>query len=51
MGVARISVASFLLRLLLRRLEAAAGALLRCDDQGLGPEWQSNLLAMKLTSG
>ncbi len=48
LGVARISVASFLLRLLLKRLEAAASALLRYDDQGLGPEWQSNLLAMKL---
>lgn len=47
-GVARISVASFLLRLLLKRLEAAAGALLRYDDQGFGPEWQGNLLAMKL---
>lgn len=51
LGVARISVASFLLRLLLKRLEAAAGALLRYDDEGLGPEWQSNLLAMKLTRG
>ena len=51
LGVARISVASFLLRLLLKRLETAAGALLRYDDQGFGPEWHSNLLAMKLTSG
>jgi 2-methylisocitrate lyase-like PEP mutase family enzyme len=51
MGVARISVASFLLRLLLKRLETAAAALLRYDDQGIGPEWQGNLLAMKLTSG
>ena len=51
LGVARISVASFLLRLLLKRLEAAAGALLRYEDEGFGPEWQSNLLAMKLTKG
>jgi 2-methylisocitrate lyase-like PEP mutase family enzyme len=50
-GVARISVASFLLRLLLKRLETAAGALLRYDDAGFGPEWQSSLLAMKLTNG
>jgi 2-methylisocitrate lyase-like PEP mutase family enzyme len=50
LGVARISVASFLLRLLLKRLEVAAGALLRYDDNGFGPEWQSNLLAMKLTN-
>jgi 2-methylisocitrate lyase-like PEP mutase family enzyme len=48
LGVARISVASFLLRLLLKRLEVAAGALLRYDDQGFGPEWQSSLLQMKL---
>ena len=48
LGVARISVASFLFRLLLKRLEAAAGALLRYDDDGFGPEWQGNLLAMKL---
>jgi 2-methylisocitrate lyase-like PEP mutase family enzyme len=46
--VARISVASFLLRLLLKRLEVAAGALLRYDDQGFGPEWQADLLQMKL---
>jgi len=51
LGVARISVASFLLRLLLKRLQGAASALLRYDDQGFGPEWQSDLLAMKLTSG
>jgi 2-methylisocitrate lyase-like PEP mutase family enzyme len=51
LGVARISVASFLLRLLLKRLEAAAGALLRYDDQGFGPEWQSDLLQMKLING
>jgi 2-methylisocitrate lyase-like PEP mutase family enzyme len=49
LGVARISVASFLLRLLLKRLEVAAGALLRYDDSGFGPEWQGNLLEMKLT--
>jgi len=48
LGVARISVASFLLRLLLKRLEVAAGALLRYDDEGFGPEWQSDLLQMKL---
>ena len=51
LGVARISVASFLLRLLLKRLEVAAGALLRYDDKGFGPEWQSNLLEMKLING
>lgn len=49
LGVARISVASFLLRLLLKRLEVAASALLRYDDQGFGTEWHGNLLAMKLT--
>jgi 2-methylisocitrate lyase-like PEP mutase family enzyme len=48
LGVARISVASFLLRLLLKRLEVATAALLRYDDQGFGPEWQGNLLDMKL---
>jgi 2-methylisocitrate lyase-like PEP mutase family enzyme len=48
LGVARISVASFLFRLLLKRLEVAAGALLRYDDDGLGSEWQGDLLAMKL---
>ena len=48
LGVARISVASFLLRLLLKRLEVATGALLRYDDQGFGPEWQADLLQMKL---
>lgn len=51
LGVARISVASFLLRLLLKRLEAAAGALLRYDDAGFGPEWQGNLLQIKMTRG
>jgi 2-methylisocitrate lyase-like PEP mutase family enzyme len=49
LGVARISVASLLFRLLMRRLAAATGALLRYDDQGFGPEWQADLLAMKLT--
>ncbi len=50
LGVARISVASFLLRLLLKRLEIATSALLRFDDQGFGPEWQDGLLQMKLTN-
>ncbi len=50
LGVARISVASFLFRLLMKRLEVAAGALLRYDDEGFGPEWQSSLLAMKFTN-
>jgi 2-methylisocitrate lyase-like PEP mutase family enzyme len=49
LGVARISVASFLLRLLLRKLEAAAGALLRYDDQAFGPDWHGNLLQIKMT--
>jgi 2-methylisocitrate lyase-like PEP mutase family enzyme len=49
--VARISVASFLLRLLLKRLEVAAGALLRYDDKGFGSEWQNDLLQMKLING
>jgi 2-methylisocitrate lyase-like PEP mutase family enzyme len=48
LGVARISVASFLLRLLMRRLETAAGALLRYDDHAFGPEWESDLLQVKL---
>lgn len=48
MGVARISVASFFFRLLQRRLEVATDALLRFDDGGFGPEWQSDLLQMKL---
>jgi 2-methylisocitrate lyase-like PEP mutase family enzyme len=51
LGVARISVASFLLRLLLKRLETATGALLRYDDAGFGPEWQPNLLQVKMTAG
>lgn len=50
LGVARISVASFLLRLLLKRLEAATSALLRFDDNGFGPEWQDGLLQMKLAN-
>ena len=48
LGVARISVASFLFRLLLKRLEVAVGALQRLDDNGFGPEWQGNLLQLKL---
>jgi 2-methylisocitrate lyase-like PEP mutase family enzyme len=51
LGVARISVASFMLRLLLKQLETAAGALLRYDDKSLGPDWQPSLLQLKLTSG
>jgi len=48
LGVARISVASFLFRLLQKRLEIATDALLRFDDGGFGPEWQDDLLKMKL---
>jgi 2-methylisocitrate lyase-like PEP mutase family enzyme len=48
LGVARISVGSYLFRLLLKQLEVATDALRRCDDQGFGPNWQSNLLEMKL---
>ncbi len=48
LGVARISVASFLYRLLLRRLEVATDALRRLDDKGFGPEWQGDLLQMKV---
>jgi 2-methylisocitrate lyase-like PEP mutase family enzyme len=44
LGVARISVASFLFRLLLKRLEAATDALRRFDDEGFGPDWQSDLI-------
>jgi len=47
-GVARISVASFLFRLLIKRLQAATDALRRFDDKGFGPEWQSDLLQLKL---
>ena len=48
LGVARISVGSFLFRLLQKRLEVAVDALRRFDDKGLGPEWQPNLLELKL---
>jgi 2-methylisocitrate lyase-like PEP mutase family enzyme len=48
LGVARISVASFLFRLLHKRLQVAVDALCRLDDQGFGPEWQSNLLELRL---
>src|SRR5215510_12558279 len=39
LGVARISVASFFFRLLVKRLGIAVDALRRFDDKGLGPEW------------
>jgi len=48
LGVARISVASFLFRLLIRRMQVATEALRRLDDKGFGPEWQSDLLQLKL---
>lgn len=48
LGVARISVASFFFRLLMRRLQVATDALRRFDDEGFGPEWQSDLLELKL---
>lgn len=48
LGVARISVASFLFRLLIKRLQVATDALHRLDDAGLGPEWQSDLLQLRL---
>jgi 2-methylisocitrate lyase-like PEP mutase family enzyme len=48
LGVARISVASFLYRLLLRRLQVATDALRRLDDKGFGPEWKGDLLELKL---
>jgi 2-methylisocitrate lyase-like PEP mutase family enzyme len=48
LGVARISVASFLFRLLIKRLQVATDALRRFDDKGFGPEWQSDLLQLKL---
>ena len=48
LGVARISVASFLFRLLIKRLQVATDALRRLDDKGFGPEWQSDLLQLKL---
>lgn len=48
LGVVRISVASFLFRLLIKRLQLATDALRRFDDNGLGPEWKSDLLELKL---
>jgi 2-methylisocitrate lyase-like PEP mutase family enzyme len=48
LGVARISVGSFLFRLLHKRLEVAVDALKRRDDGGLGPDWQQNLLQLRL---
>jgi 2-methylisocitrate lyase-like PEP mutase family enzyme len=48
LGVARISVASFVFRLMIRRLQVATEALRRLDDKGFGPEWQSDLLQLKL---
>src|SRR5262245_59578165 len=48
LGVARISVASFFFRLLIKRLQVATDALRRFDDKGFGPEWQSDLLQLKL---
>src|SRR5262245_32332466 len=47
-GVARISVASFLFRPLIKRLQLATDALRRLDDEGFGPEWQSDLLQLRL---
>jgi len=46
--VDRISVASFLFRLLIKRLQVATDALRRLDDNGFGPEWQGDLLQLKL---
>jgi len=48
LGVARISVASFFFRLLIKRLQIATDALRRFDDKGFGPEWQSSLLELRL---
>ena len=48
LGVARISLASFLFRLLIKRLQVATDALRRFDDKGFGPEWKSDLLELKL---
>jgi 2-methylisocitrate lyase-like PEP mutase family enzyme len=48
LGVVRISVASFLFRLLKKRLQAATDALRRFDDKGFGPEWKSDLLELRL---
>jgi 2-methylisocitrate lyase-like PEP mutase family enzyme len=43
LGVARISTGPFLFRLLMKRLEVAAGALRGLDDKGFGPDWQGGL--------
>ena len=48
LGVARISLGSFLFRLLHKRLEVAVHALKRRDDLGFGPEWESGLLQLRL---
>jgi 2-methylisocitrate lyase-like PEP mutase family enzyme len=48
LGAARISVASFLYRLLLKRLQIAVDALRRFDDKGFGPEWERSLIELKL---
>src|SRR5262245_25506887 len=46
LGVARISLASFVFRLMIKRLQIATEALRRLDDKGFGPEWQGNLLEL-----
>jgi len=48
LGVARISLASFKFRLLIKRLQVATDALRRFDDEGFGPEWKSDLLELRL---
>jgi 2-methylisocitrate lyase-like PEP mutase family enzyme len=48
LGVARISLGSYLFRLLLKRLEIATDALRRFDDKGFGPDWPKELLEMKV---
>jgi 2-methylisocitrate lyase-like PEP mutase family enzyme len=48
LGVARISVASFFFRLLMKRLQSATAALRRFDDKGLGPDWEAGLLELRL---
>jgi 2-methylisocitrate lyase-like PEP mutase family enzyme len=48
LGMARISLASFLFRLLIKRLQVATDALRRLDDKGFGPEWKSDLLELRL---
>lgn len=48
LGVARISVGSFLFRLLHKRLVLAVDALKRGDDSGLGPDWERGLLQLRL---